>query len=142
MNLPSYVSGTIYVKANRTLRMRITACLQRHDLTPTTWSLLGIVLSSPDGVRLNKVASLLNVKAPLVTMLAHGLIRQGLINRIPHHLDKRAKLLVMTPKGKNYMKTVEAEMNQELAQLLKGVTQHDLDSYKKVLDTIIQNGKI
>jgi DNA-binding MarR family transcriptional regulator len=141
MNIPSYVSGTIYVTAYRTLRGRIAACLQRFDLTPTTWSLLGIVMQARDGVRLNEVARILSVKAPLVTMLANELIDKGIVNRIPHHIDKRAKLLVMTPKGKKFVSSVEREMDKELKYLLSGVTEHELQAYKKVLDTIIKNGE-
>ncbi|MEO6513918.1 MAG: MarR family transcriptional regulator [Candidatus Saccharimonadales bacterium] len=141
MNIPSYVSGTIYVTAYRTLRGRIAACLQRYDLTPTTWSLLGIVMQARDGVRLNEAARILSVKAPLVTMLANDLIDRGVISRIPHHIDRRAKLLVMTPKGKAFVKTVERDMDTELKYLLKGVTETDLKAYKKVLDTIILNGQ-
>jgi DNA-binding MarR family transcriptional regulator len=141
MNIPSYVSGTIYVTAYRTLRGRIAACLQRFELTPTTWSLLGIIMQARDGVRLNEAARILSVKAPLVTMLANELIDRGIINRIPHHIDKRAKLLVMTAKGKKFVAGVEREMDNELKFLLNGVTEADLRAYKKVLDTIIANGE-
>ena len=141
MNIPSYISGTIYVTAYRTLRGRIAACLQRFELTPTTWSLLGIVMQARDGIRLNEVARILGVKAPLVTMLANELIDRGIINRIPHHIDKRAKLLVMTAKGKKFVASVEREMDNELKYLLDGVTELELRAYKKVLDTIIKNGE-
>ena len=141
MNIPSYVSGTIYVTAYRTLRGRIAACLQRYELTPTIWSMLGIVMQARDGVRLNEVARILDVKAPLVTMIANDLIDRGIIRRIPHHIDKRAKLLVMTPKGKTFVKNVEKDMEKELNYLLHGVTEAELKAYKKVLDTIIANGE-
>jgi MarR family transcriptional regulator for hemolysin len=139
MNTPSYVSGTIFVKAYRVLRMRIAGCLQHYELTPTMWSLLGVVSTARDGIRLSEVAQTLNVKAPLVTMLSHKLIERDLITRIPHHLDKRAKLLVMTPKGKTYMKTVEGAIEAELQTLLTGLNDQDLQAFKNVLDTIIVN---
>lgn len=141
MNIPSYVSGTIYVAAYRTLRGRIAACLQRYSLTPTTWSLLGVVIEARDGIRLNEVARVLGVKAPLVTMLANELIDRGIINRIPHHIDKRAKLLVITSKGKKFIAAVERDMEKELKYLLNGVTEDELAAYKKVLDTIVANGE-
>lgn len=141
MNIPSYVSGTIYVTAYRTLRGRIAGCLQRYELTPTIWSMLGIIMQARDGVRLNEVARILDVKAPLVTMIANDLINRDIIRRIPHHIDKRAKLLVMTPKGKTFVKNVEKDMEKELNYLLNGVTEAELKAYKKVLDTIIANGE-
>jgi DNA-binding MarR family transcriptional regulator len=140
MNLPSYLSGAIFTKAYRVLRNHVIICLARYELTPTTWSLLGIVVTAQDGIRLKEVASKLGVKAPLVTMMAHGLIERELITRIPHPIDKRAKLLVMTQKGKRFVKAVENELSTELSYLLRGLTEDDLDTYKRVLDTIISNG--
>lgn len=141
MNIPSYISGTIFMKAYRTLRLRVAGCLERYDLTPTMWSLMGIVLQARDGIRLSEVARRLEVKAPLVTMLANTLLDRGYVTRIPHPIDKRAKLLIVTPKGRKFMQTVETEMNNELAVLLHGVTADELKAYKNVLDTIIKNGQ-
>jgi DNA-binding MarR family transcriptional regulator len=141
MNMPSYMSGSIFMKAYRTLRMRVATRLQAHELTPTMWSLLGVVISARDGIRLSEVAHVLEVKAPLVTMLSHKLIDRGYIKRIPHHIDKRAKLLVITPKGKAFMKTVEADLSDELSRLLDGVSDDDLHAYQHVLDAIIKNSQ-
>ena len=141
MNIPSYISGTVFMKAYRTLRQRVAGTLASHELTPTMWSLLGVVLHSRDGIRLSEVAHVLEVKAPLVTMLSHTLIERGYIKRLPHHIDKRAKLLVITPKGKTFMKTVENEINTALATLLEGVSENEMRAYKRVLDAIIENGQ-
>jgi DNA-binding MarR family transcriptional regulator len=142
MNIPSYLSGAVFMQAYRILRMQVVNCLNEFDLTPTSWVLLGLLEQSPDGMRLSHIAKRLNVKAPLVTNMAHRLLEEGLINRIPHHTDKRAKLLVLTSKGKQFMAQVEKQMEGTLSALLNGVSEQDLVSYKKVLDAIILNSNL
>ncbi len=141
MDIPSYLSGAIFTKSHRVLRAAVVKCLGKHDLSPTAWSFLGTIISAPDGVRLVSVAKQLGVKAPLITAMANVFIERGLITRIPHHIDGRAKLLAITPKGKRFTQTVEKEMEKELTRLLQGLTKSDLTAYKKVLDTIITNGE-
>lgn len=142
MNLPSYLSGAIFAKSHSVLRTTVRGCLRRHDLTPTAWSFLGAVLkASPDGIRMVALADRLGVKSPLITAMAHGLIERDLIKRIPHHTDHRAKLLVITPTGKRFIQLVEQDMEQSLTGLLAGLTEDDLEAYKKVLETIITNGQ-
>lgn len=142
MHIPSYLSGAVFMKAYRVLRLNVVACLSKYDLSPTLWALLGILHQSKDGIRLSEVASTLNVKAPLVTNMAHDLLAKGYIQRIPHPTDKRAKLLILTAPGRQFIKKVEVDMERTLTILLNGTTADDLASYKKVLDTIIRNSTI
>lgn len=142
MNIPSYISGTIFMKANRILRGEVYSCLEKYDLTVTAWSLLGIVATERDGTRLAEAAKRLGVKAPLITVMADDFIERKFINRIPHHTDGRAKLLVITPAGKRFVSRVEDELHKTLVKLLNGADDQDLAGYQKVLETIIKNGSI
>ncbi|MGH7237167.1 MAG: MarR family winged helix-turn-helix transcriptional regulator, partial [Candidatus Saccharimonadales bacterium] len=108
-------------------------------LTPTYWSILGCVTEARNGIRLAEVATQLGVKAPLITMLADDLVNRGLVQRVPHHTDKRAKLLVIQPEGKRLVKTVEQALTTHLNQLLQGVSTDEMTVYNKVLRTIIAN---
>jgi DNA-binding MarR family transcriptional regulator len=139
MSMPSYLSGAVFTKAYKVLREHVVACLSRYELSPTSWSFLGAVMDSPDGIRPVIVAQHLSVKAPLITVLSRNLIARDLVKLMPHHLDGRAKLLVITPKGKKYVQAVEKDMEQTLHRLLEGLTQDDLGAYRKVLETIIAN---
>lgn len=142
MNMPTYLSGAIFAKAHKALRTAVVQSLQTYNLSPTAWSFLGAVASSPDGIRLVEMAKRLGVKPPLITSMANGLIERGLIKRVQHQLDARAKLLVITPEGKKTVWEVEQEVERELHVLLKGLTEADLNTYKKVLETIITNAHL
>ncbi len=135
------MSGVLFTKAHKLVRIRVYSVLEKHNLNPTYWSILGATTQSPEGIRLSNVASMLGVKAPVVTTEAQELINKGLIRRIPHHSDGRAKLLVITPKGKEFAKIIEAELNIEISSLLSGLTPHEIESFQKTLQTIITNSE-
>jgi DNA-binding MarR family transcriptional regulator len=139
MNQQTYLSGILFSQAHKLVRERIADILKPYGLTPTHWSVLGIVISAPEGVRLATVSKTLTVKAPLVTNLSTELIEIGLINRISHHTDGRAKLLVATTKGKHIASEIEQKIKVEVDQLLQGLTATELKTFNKVLATIIDN---
>ncbi|MGH7195155.1 MAG: MarR family winged helix-turn-helix transcriptional regulator [Candidatus Saccharimonadales bacterium] len=139
MTAPTYLISGVQTRAYKILRLHVYEVLSKHDLTPTCWSMLGCIVEAHNGIRLAEVAANLGVKAPLITMLANDLTGRGLIKRVPHHSDKRAKLLVMMPAGKKLVKTVEQALYDHLNQLLQGVSNQDMAAYHKVLSAIIAN---
>ena len=139
MNIPSYLSGALFMKAYRLLRGNVTACLSTFDINPTGWVILGLIREAKDGVRLVEVANSMNVKAPLVTTLVQDLIAKDLIELLPHRTDKRVKLLMLTNEGKIFMKKVETAMEKSLSGILAGVTPADLAGFETVLEAIVKN---
>ena len=135
------MSGVLFTKAHKLVRIRVYEVLEKHNFNPTYWSILGATTQSSEGIRLTNVAAMLGVKAPVVTTEAQELINRDLIRRIPHHTDGRAKLLVITPKGKALAKAIEAELNTEVGRLLKGLTVDEIATFQKILQTIIGNSE-
>lgn len=139
MTAPTYIMGTAQTKAYRILREHVYTALEDHDLNPTYWSMLGIIMNARDGVRLVDIANILHVKAPLVTAMAKDLEASGYVQSVRNQFDARAKLLAITPVGKSFIKSVEGSLITRLSQLLIGVTESDMATYHKVLTTIIIN---
>ena len=96
-------------------------------------------MQAPEGIRLTTVAAQLGIKPPMVTTEATYLINRGLIRRIAHHTDGRAKLLVITPKGSKLATVVEHELNSQVGQLFDGLTPDEALTFQKTLQTIIDN---
>ncbi len=140
MKLHTYINGTIQSRSVRLLRQRVIAVLSTYDLTPTYWSMLGIIFEARDGIRQTDVANALQVKPPLVTMMTRELQGRDLIKVVPNQFDARAKLLTTTPAGKKFVKGVESTLSKMLEGLLEGLTESDMLTYQKVLTTIIANG--
>ncbi len=131
----------MFSKAHKLVRIRIYGVLDKYKLNPTYWSILNATNHSEEGIRLTNVAALLEVKPPMVTTEAAVLINKGLIRRIPHHTDGRAKLLIVTPKGKKLAAHIEQELNGEIQQLVQGLTQEEIANFQKALETIISNSQ-
>lgn len=142
MNLPTYITGSTQTKAYRVLREHVRSVLREYELTPTHWSMLGIILQAKTGVRPVDIANSLHVKAPLVTAMAQSLEERGLVKSVQNQFDARAKLLAVTPRGKRFVKNVDTALSELLGQLLKGLTESELTAYRKVLTTIISNDAV
>ena len=142
MNLPTYIAGSTQTKAYRLLREHIYAALDEYELTPTHWSMLGIIMQAKDGVRQVEIAKRLHVKAPLVTSMAKQLQKRGLVHGVQNQFDARAKLLAVTPDGKRFIKSVDQALQKSLKQLLQGLTESEIAAYHKVLTTIITNDAV
>lgn len=142
MNLPTYITGTVQTQAYSLLREHVYSVLSQYELTPTYWSMLGVIIQAKDGVRQAEVAQVMRVKAPLITVMARQMEQRGIIQSVQNQFDARAKLLAVTPEGKKFIKTVETALHQALDQLLSGLSEADMRTYHKVLTTIISNAGI
>jgi len=140
MNLPTYITGTIQTKSYAILRENVYVVLDKRDITPTYWAMLGVIFEAKDGIRQAAVAKAMNVKPPLITIMVRQMEQRGIIQTVQNQFDARAKLLSVTPEGKRFMKDTESELNKQLTMLLVGLTESDMRTYQKVLLTIISNG--
>src|SRR5580698_3480568 len=100
MNLPTYITGTVQTKAYRVLREHVYEVLSEYDITPSYWSMIGIIMQARDGVRQAEIAQAMHVKAPLITIMARQLQERSIIQSVQNQFDARAKLLAVTPEGK------------------------------------------
>lgn len=139
MHIPTYTSGLLFTTAHKAVRVRIYNVLEKYELNPTDWSILGATAQASEGIRLARVAELVGMTAPMITIIADGLTEKGLIRRVPHHTDGRAKLLVMTPRGKKLAMTIEQELSTEIQSLLAGLRPEEIATFQKTLETIIHN---
>jgi DNA-binding MarR family transcriptional regulator len=142
MRLPTYLTGTVQTRAYSLLRENVYAVLSKYGITPTYWSMLGVIVEARDGVRQSEVAKSISVKPPLVTVMVRDLSKLGLVKTVQNQFDARAKLLSVTPEGKKFIKNVETDLLKQLDGLLTGLTENDLITYHKVLTTIIANATI
>lgn len=141
MTAALHIAGLLQTKSYRILQAQVTGCLQTYGLNHSQWVMLGVAANAEGGIRLNRTADILGVKAPLITAMANELIDRGLMDRVVHRRDKRAKLLAATEKGKQLLDDVQKDVSSVLRQLLAGLSDDDLETYKKVLTTIIANSQ-
>lgn len=140
--LPTYTSGLLWAKAYRILRGKVTETLEKYHLTMTEWALLGKLYdANADGVHLADVASALGVEPPLVTTMVSQLEKKGLVGRKEDVRDRRAKFISLTDESRELVPRIEEAMLQTQANLLKGLTDQDITTFMKVLETLVKNSR-
>jgi DNA-binding MarR family transcriptional regulator len=139
MKTSTYTFGLMQSRAYRALQEQIHEALGAYDLNPSYWSMLGIICEAQDGIRQVEIARKLDVKPPLITAMVRELENRELIQSMQNQFDARAKLVALTPKGKKYIKLVEAGLQSTINKLLDGATENDIRAYHKVLKTIVSN---
>jgi DNA-binding MarR family transcriptional regulator len=141
-NNPSYDYSILLTKAYRTLRTQVYSCLEKYELIPTHWSLIGIVYRTKEGLTLSDAATMLGVKLPLVTIMVDYLAKIGFIERVSNKADGRSKLLVPTKDGAARVATIEKDLTECLAPLLDGVSHEQMRTFQVVLQAIINNEQV
>ena len=135
----SYNYSILLGNAYRTLRTYVSSCLEKYQLIPTHWSLIGTVYQRESGITLSDAAVVLGVKLPLVSLMVDYLESKKLIERVANEADGRSKLLIGTKEGARQVAIIEADLTQTLAPLLAGVPADQLRAFKAVLQAIIDN---
>jgi DNA-binding MarR family transcriptional regulator len=142
MTKATYSTGMLFTQAHKAVRSQIYLVLEEYDISPSHWFVLGSAMQASTGIRLTNVAKQMDVKAPLVTMLANELIEMGLITRVQHKTDKRAKLLKATANGKKLARRIENDLAFKIAQLLQGASLAQISNFQSVLEIILKNAEI
>lgn len=142
IHTPTYLMGAIQATAYRILREHVYAVLATSGITATAWSLLGVVAGAKNGIRQVEIARALRIQAPQVTLTIKELSAREYIQGTKNQFDARARLFVLSPKGKKFMRATESALALSLTGLLDGLTEQDMLVYQKVLKTIIANDEM
>lgn len=138
-NNTTYKVGLLQTKAYRILHQNTTLYLNELEIGPVRWALLGLLCEFEEGIKPSDAADILGVEAPYVTNMTSDLTKRRLIKITPHKVDTRAKLIVLTPKGREFVKTTEVFLREKMKVHLRGVTPDELAGYLSVLTKTIDN---
>lgn len=97
-------------------------------------------LMGGESVTQKQLLKYLDVKSSSLTVLLEQLERKGLIDRKLHPDDSRAKILILSEKGKNFIQQIVVPMGAEMEkELLKGFSQDEKDQLFNFLDRLLSN---
>ncbi len=137
--IATYTFGLLQTKAYRVIHSHLSQVLDEHDLSMPEWTLLGLLSEHKNGVRLSEIASGLDVEPPFATNLVEQLVKKGIVLRQEDSKDHRAKLIVLSQKGKTVFPKVEKLAQERMKKLLKGVWYPEVATHINVLKAIIAN---
>jgi MarR family transcriptional regulator for hemolysin len=120
----------------REWRRAVDGRLQAYGLTEATWLPLLRIARSETPMRQNELAASLSLDGSSVVRLLDSLENSGLIERCEDRADRRAKSLVLTPRGRRTVDQVE-DVSLEIRQIVLGeVSDEDLARSLRLLETV------
>ncbi len=139
--LSSHEKVILQTVAQKRVREAVNTTLKTFQLNPTQWMILGVLHDNTGPQKISAIAVSLQVEVPLITTLAQGLVRQGLIVQSQNDSDRRSKPIALTTAGSDLLIEIEALLAKDLAQLEVGISAPDMEQYVSTLRTIISNGE-
>jgi MarR family transcriptional regulator for hemolysin len=120
----------------REWRRAVDRRLQTYGLTEATWLPLLRIARSETPMRQNELAASLSLDGSSIVRLLDALQDSGLIERCEDRADRRAKSLVLTPRGRRTADQVE-RMSLEIRDAILGdVSEEDLARSIRLLETV------
>ena len=126
----------LVAKLAREWRRAVDARLQVYGLTEATWLPLLRIARSEAPMRQNELAASLSLDGSSVVRLLDALESSGLVERCEDRADRRAKSLVLTPRGRRTVDQVE-RVSQDIRDLVLGeAPDEDLARALRLLETV------
>jgi MarR family transcriptional regulator for hemolysin len=121
---------------SREWRRAMDGRLQAYGLTEATWLPLLRIARSEAPMRQNELAASLSLDGSSVVRLLDALEHSGLVERCEDVADRRAKSLMLTPRGRRTVDQVE-RVSQDIRDLVLGeVSDEDLTGSLRLLETM------
>ncbi len=128
--------GSLVSRAARQWRRAADLRLQPFDLTEATWLPLVHIARAPEAPRQKDLAASMFVDNSSVVRLLDNLEKAGLIQRKEGETDRRAKIILLTPRGKAIAEKVESVARRIEGDALAGLSNKDITTTIRVLQHV------
>lgn len=134
----TYKAAALQTSSYKVLRNHVVETLANFDLSPAEWTIIGHIFHN-ESLRFVDIASILQVEPPHVTTLIDLLQKKKFVERKDDPQDRRAKRIYLTKKSEDIVPNIEIELSAKMNLLLEGISPDEMNTYFKVLETIINN---
>lgn len=122
------------------LMVRITnSHLAGHGLRVRHFSVLSYVCDR-DGVSQREIAAYLGLDPSPVVALVDALEAEGLVERLPHPGDRRARMIAPTPRGRELRKQAKADVEVARERFLERLAPKERDLLLALLQRLAFTG--
>src|SRR5258708_31877938 len=118
--------GSLLSRAARQWRRSADLRLQPFDLTEATWLPLVHIARAPAPPRQKDLAASMSLDGSSVVRLLDNLEAAGLIRRKEGETDRRAKIILLTPRGRAIADQVETGARRIRGDALAGPSGRDI----------------
>lgn len=128
--------GTMLAQTARQWRRAVNARLQPYGLTEATWLPLVRVARAAKPMRQKDLAASLGLDGSSVVRLLDALEKASLLDRREEAGDRRAKVLVLTKRGRSIVDQVETMAREVRNRALADLPERDIETAFAVLEHI------
>jgi DNA-binding MarR family transcriptional regulator len=124
-----------------TLRRHLDPFFARAGISGSQWAILWTLYrAGEDGKPMLRVTDLgerLLIRPPSVTGVIDRLVRAGYLDRLSSPDDKRAKLIALTPAGRQLVETLHNAHDEQVTALLNVLTAADQKDLHRILEQFV-----
>jgi DNA-binding MarR family transcriptional regulator len=114
-------AGQLFFRLWRASHTRTAAALQSIGLTPALFAVLNY-LRAHEGAIQQQIGSAMGIDPSTMVSLVDQLERAGLAKRRPHQQDRRAREVLITPKGRRTLKRARELAEEVEGEVLQGLS--------------------
>jgi DNA-binding MarR family transcriptional regulator len=114
-------AGQLFFRLWRASHTRTAAALQSIGLTPPLFAVLNY-LQAREGAIQQEIGSAMGIDPSTMVSLVDQLERGGLAKRRPHPQDRRAREVLITPKGQRILKRARELAEEVEDEVLQGLS--------------------
>jgi MarR family transcriptional regulator, transcriptional regulator for hemolysin len=128
--------GSLLSRAARQWRRAADLRLQPFDLTEATWLPLVHIARASEAPRQKDLAASMSLDGSSVVRLLDNLEAAGLIRRKEGETDRRAKIILLTARGRAIADRVETVARRIRGDALAGLSDKDITTTIRVLEHV------
>ena len=114
-------AGQLFFRLWRASHTQTAAALQSIGLTPALFAVLNY-LQAGNGAIQQQIGSAMGIDPSTMVSLVDQLERTGLAKRRPHPQDRRAREVMITPKGRRTLKRARELVEEVESEVLQGLS--------------------
>lgn len=112
--------------------------LEDFDITVDQWLIMKN-LSENELLSQAELAQMVSKDQPTLTRIIDILTKKGLVERVPHPLDRRSFHLVLTQEGISKVKELKPKIATIREKAWENLGETDFEEFKRILNTIYTN---
>ncbi|MGA8260854.1 MAG: MarR family transcriptional regulator [Arenicellales bacterium] len=132
-NLGQLLGGT-----SRAWRFALDRRLQPLGLSLARWLVLLHLANTREPLSQKGLAARVGVEGPTLVGLLDRMESDGWVSRRPSDTDRRSKHVVLTSRAKEVIRPIRAAADELREELLRGLSEEEIETCRKVLEHIKQ----
>ncbi|HVM73407.1 MAG TPA: MarR family transcriptional regulator [Candidatus Paceibacterota bacterium] len=141
LNLKATKIALLQSKFHRITKHRLAAALRPFQLQSVEWIILGLLNHRKKPMAITEIAHEVGVQQSFMTVIVTKLAKRNLITVTEDKVDHRKKYIILTKEGAKIVHLMQRQFMEFFIPLARGLSAKDMDTYLKLVTTIIRNAE-